>query len=148
MRSAYTTRPATLENAPAIAAIYNEGIADRVATFETEPRMPADIAAWFRLGAIVMVAETRREGVVAFAASFPYSARPCYAGIHEFSIYTAREQRGRGAERAALPENAASRGLLREFGFAEIGLHRRHGKLGGEWRDCVIVELLMGEAMA
>ena len=32
------TRAATPVDASAIAAIYNEGIADRVATFETEPR--------------------------------------------------------------------------------------------------------------
>ena len=44
------------------------------------------------------------------------------------------------------PENTASRGLLKRLGFDEIGIHRRHGKLDGQWRDCVIVELLIGEA--
>ena len=44
------------------------------------------------------------------------------------------------------PENAASRALLKQLGFDEIGIHRRHGKLDGHWRDCVIVELLIGEA--
>ena len=44
------------------------------------------------------------------------------------------------------PENVASRGLLKRLGFEEIGIHRRHGKLDGQWRDCVIVELLIGEA--
>jgi RimJ/RimL family protein N-acetyltransferase len=44
------------------------------------------------------------------------------------------------------PENAASRALLKQLGVAEIGIHRRHGKLDGEWRDCVVVELLMEEA--
>ena len=39
-----TTRLATLDDATAIAAIYNEGIADRIATFETEPRSPVQIA--------------------------------------------------------------------------------------------------------
>ena len=105
-------------------------------------------------------------GVVAFAASFPYSTRPCYAGIEEFSVYVARERRGTGAGRAVLtalieaasahglhkltsrvfPENIASRGLLKRLGFGEIGIYRRHGKLDGEWRDCVIVERLLGEA--
>jgi RimJ/RimL family protein N-acetyltransferase len=41
------------------------------------------------------------------------------------------------------PENAASRALLRGLGFAEIGIHRRHGRLDGVWRDCVIVERLV-----
>jgi RimJ/RimL family protein N-acetyltransferase len=43
------------------------------------------------------------------------------------------------------PENAASRALLKRLGFSEIGTHRRHGKLDGIWRDCVIVELLLDE---
>ena len=43
-------------------------------------------------------------------------------------------------------ENEASRALLRSLGFREVGTYRRHGKLDGEWRDCVIVELLLGEA--
>jgi RimJ/RimL family protein N-acetyltransferase len=42
------------------------------------------------------------------------------------------------------PENAASRALLKGLGFEEIGIHRRHGQLDGRWRDCVIVERLLG----
>jgi phosphinothricin acetyltransferase len=102
---------------------------------------------------------------VAFAASFPYSDRPCYSGIGEFSVYVRREYRGRGAGRAVLaalleaatargmhkltsrvfPENTASRALLKDLGFEEIGIHRRHGQLDGLWRDCVIVERLLGK---
>jgi phosphinothricin acetyltransferase len=164
----YTTRAAIAEDAAAIAAIYNQGIEDRIATFETEPRSAADMAARFQPGTLFVVAEAGGAGVVAFAASFPYSSRPCYAGIGEFSVYVARAYRGRGAGRAVLavlimaaedagltkltsrvfPENLASRALLRSIGFAEIGLHRRHGKLDGEWRDCVVVELLLGEGAA
>jgi L-amino acid N-acyltransferase YncA len=43
------------------------------------------------------------------------------------------------------PENAGSRALLKRLGFEEIGMHRRHGKLDGLWRDCVIVERLLDE---
>jgi phosphinothricin acetyltransferase len=157
-----STRAATLADAAAIAAIYNEGIADRIATFETEPRSAGQIAEWFTGRQLVIVAEIEETGPVAFVASFPYSARACYAGIGEFSVYVAREYRGRGAGRAVLaalieaaaaglhkltsrvfPENAASRALLRGLGFAEIGIHRRHGRLDGVWRDCVIVERLV-----
>jgi L-amino acid N-acyltransferase YncA len=28
----------------------------------------------------------------------------------------------------------------------EVGVERRHGRLEGEWRDCVPVERLLGEA--
>jgi phosphinothricin acetyltransferase len=154
------TRPATLADAAAIAAIYNEGIADRIATFETEPRSAAQIAEWFTGRQLVMVAEAGAAGLVAFAASFPYSNRACYSGVGEFSVYVRRDYRSRGAgcvvvvtlmEAAAaaglhkltsrvFPENVASRGLLKGLGFDEIGIHRRHGQLDGRWRDCVIVE--------
>ena len=157
------TRAATLADAAAIAAIYNEGIADRIATFETEPRSAGQIAGWFTGRQLVIVAETEATEPVAFAASFPYSDRACYSGIGEFSVYVRRDYRGRGVGRAVLaalietaigaglykltsrvfPENVASRSLLQALSFEEIGIHRRHGKLDGLWRDCVIVERLL-----
>ncbi len=111
----------------------------------------------------MVVAETGDIGPVAFAASFAYSDRVCYSGIGEFSVYVRRDYRGRGVGRVVLaalieaatargmrkltsrvfPENAASRALLKRLGFEEIGLHRRHGQLDGDWRDCVIVGLLL-----
>ena len=96
------TRTATLADADAIAAIYNEGIADRIATFETEPRSTAQIAEWFAGRQLVIIAETQETGPVAFAASFPYSDRACYSGIGEFSVYVRRDYRGRGAGRTVL----------------------------------------------
>jgi len=147
------TRTATIADAAAIAEIYNQGIADRIATFETEPRSARDIAEWFTGEHLAVVAETGETGLIAFAASFPYSSRPCYRGIGEFSVYVRRDYRGHGAGRAALaeltsrvfPENAASRALLKGLGFDEIGIHRRHGQLDGRWLDCVIVERLLGK---
>jgi phosphinothricin acetyltransferase len=44
------------------------------------------------------------------------------------------------------PENIASRALMSRMGFREVGIYQRHGKLGDEWRDCVIVEHLLGDA--
>jgi L-amino acid N-acyltransferase YncA len=81
------TRTATIADAAAIAEIYNQGIADRIATFETEPRVAADIAPWFAPRHIIVLAENCKAGPVAFAASSPYSNRPCYRGIGEFSVY-------------------------------------------------------------
>ena len=161
-----STRTATPADASAIAVIYNEGIADRIATFETEPRSARDIARWVTGEHLVVVAENVETGPVAFATSFPYSSRPCYRGIGEFSVYVRRDYRGRGAGRAVLatlieaakaaglhkltsrvfPENAASRALLKGLGFEEIGIHRRHGQLDGCWRDCVIVERLINQS--
>ena len=42
-----TARPATPADAPAIREIYNQGIEDRIATFETAPRSTDDVEAWF-----------------------------------------------------------------------------------------------------
>jgi L-amino acid N-acyltransferase YncA len=146
----------------AIAAIYNEGIADRIATFETEPRSAGQIAEWFTGRQLVIVAETEETGPVAFAASFPTATGPATATSAN-SRYVRRDYRRRGAGRAVLaavieaaiaaglhkltsrvfPENVASRALLKGLGFAEIGIHHRHGRLDGRWRDCVIVERLL-----
>jgi phosphinothricin acetyltransferase len=157
------TRAATVNDVAAIAEIYNQGIADRIATFETEPRTPAEIAEWFDGRYPILIAESDEAGPLAFAAAFPYSHRRCYAGVAEFSVYVARAYRGRGAGTAVLaafievsavagfhkllsrvfPENRSSRALLQRLGFEEIGTHRRHGLLDGAWRDCVIVERLL-----
>lgn len=155
----WRTRPATPADAAAMATIYNQGIADHIATFETEPCTERQIAEWFIERPLAIVAEGEATEPVAFAASF-YSLRPCYAGIGEFSVYVRRDYRSRGAGRAVLaalieaakaaglhklisrvfPENTTSRALLKRLGFAEIGVHRRHGKLDGLWCDYVIVE--------
>jgi phosphinothricin acetyltransferase len=165
----WTSRPARLDDAPAIARIYSEGIADRVATFETEPRTAADIYAVLEtLGDAYPAVVVEDDGRVAgFAWAGAYSDRPCYAGVGTVSCYVGREARGAGAGRVALealtaaceargfwkltsrvfPENAASRALCAAAGYTEIGVHRRHARLDGEWRDCVVVERLLGEAV-
>jgi phosphinothricin acetyltransferase len=157
-----TARPATPLDAEAIARIYNHGIEDRVATFETRPRSAGDIRRWFDGVHPVMVVE-ESGAVVAFAASSKYRDRECYAGIAEASVYVAREARGRGAGSLALEsliaaaaaagfwklvsrifvENRASRGLIAAHGFREVGVYHKHGKLDGVWRDVVIVERLI-----
>ncbi len=158
-------RLATPADAAAMAAIYNQGIADRVATFETEPRTPEQVAAWFD-GQHPQVVVERDGEVIAFGSTSGYRARACYAGIAEFSVYVAREVRGAGAGRAAMQalieaaeaagfwkllsrvfiENAASRGLLKSIGFREVGIYEKHGQLDGVWRNVVIVERLLGRA--
>jgi phosphinothricin acetyltransferase len=167
MADTFAARAASPADAEAIARIYNEGITDRVGTFETGPRSVPQIEAWFDGKHPVVVVEEGRE-IVAFASTSTYRARPCYAGIAEFSVYVARHRRGAGASQVAMaalleaaeaagfwkllsrifPENTASRALMAKLGFREVGIYRRHGKLDGIWRDCVIVERLLGEAAA
>lgn len=155
-------RPARVDDAADIARIYNQGIADRVATFETRPRMEDDIREWFD-GMHPVVAVEDEGTVVAFAATFLYRPRACYAGIAEASVYVERGFRGRGAGRMALEgliaaagkagfwklvsrifaENGASRRLVVSAGFREVGIYEKHGQLDGVWRDVVIVERLV-----
>lgn len=155
-------RPATADDAAALAAVYNQGIEDRVATFETRTRTAEDVRQWFDGVHPVIVVEEGEE-VVAFAATSSYRPRDCYAGIAETSVYVARGWRGRGAGRLALealmeaareggfwkllsrifPENTASRSLVRSLGFREVGTYEKHAKLDGVWRDVVIVERLL-----
>jgi phosphinothricin acetyltransferase len=157
------TRDAAAADAPAIARIYNEGIDDRVATFETRHRTAEDVVQWLDGRHPVVVVEDEDGGVIAFAATSAYRPRDCYAGIAEFSVYAARAARGRGAGRMAMQtlfvaargagfwklvsrvfvENDASRNLLRSIGFREVGVYERHAQLAGVWRDVVIVERLL-----
>jgi phosphinothricin acetyltransferase len=164
-----TARAATLADSGAIARIYNQGIEDRIATFETRPRAHADIEKWFDGKHPIVVVEVLIENfaepgeVIAFASTSTYRPRECYAGIAEISAYVAREWRGRGAGRVAMnalfdaaraagfhklvsrifPENTASLRVTAALGFREVGLYRRHGQLDGAWRDVVIVEKLL-----
>jgi L-amino acid N-acyltransferase YncA len=156
-------RLATTDDAPAIATIYNQGIEDRVATFETRLRTPREIEQWFDDVHPIVALETDQQQVIAFGSTSVYRPRPCYAGIAEFSVYVERAYRGRGAGCLALEvllketekagfwklvsrvfvENAASRALLRRLGFREVGVYEKHAQLDGVWRDVVIVERLL-----
>jgi L-amino acid N-acyltransferase YncA len=158
-------RHATADDCAAIARIYNQGIDERIATFETAHRSPADILQWLDSGYPVIAVETGGT-IAAFAAAHPYRARPCYEGVREFSVYVARDSRRQGAGLLALEvlcaeaaargwwkllarifvENHASRQLCVKAGFREVGVYVRHGRLDGAWRDCVIVEKLIGDA--
>jgi L-amino acid N-acyltransferase YncA len=158
-------RTASVDDAAAIAEIYNQGIEDRVATYETKVRSAEDEQAWLRAVADrypVVVAQIQGE-IVGWAGAEAYRARECYRGIGEFSMYVHRDWRSRGvgdlllaglineAERLGLwkllsrvfPFNAASRALCRKHGFREVGVYEKHARLDGRWLDAVIVERLI-----
>jgi len=161
-------RLAELPDAPAIAEIYNQGIEDRTATFETEPRTAKAVEELLRTRAARYPAVVVEDGnrVLGFAWTSEYRPRAAYAGVAEFTIYVACTARGQGVGRLALkalmteaerrgfwklvsrifPENVASRRLCAALGFREVGVYRRHGQLDGRWMDCVIVERLLGSA--
>ena len=113
-----------------------------------------------------MLVGERAGGVVGWARVAPYSPRACYSGVVEGSVYVLARERGRGlgsalvaalceeAERAGFhkivgrlfADNESSRRLVAKHGFREVGTHLRHGRLDGDWRDVLVVELLLGEA--
>ena len=172
VRSAIRIRAADVRDAAAIAAIYNEGIEGRGATYETTPRSADDVRRWFvqpaRIPRPFLVAEsTERSGgeLLGWVRASEYRSRACYDGVAEFSVYIAASARGKRVGDALMarfvtacaesgiwkilsrifPENAASRALCARHGFREVGTYERHAQLDGVWRDVVIVERLIPE---
>jgi L-amino acid N-acyltransferase YncA len=160
-------RVARTADSESVAEIYNQGIADRSATFETDPRAPADLARRIEEDPRrfpVLVAE-EAGAIIGWASIGPYRDRRCYDGVGEFSVYIHRHARGRGVGRRLLaqllaearsrgywkilsrvfPSNTASLALCRALGFREVGTYEKHGRLDGRWLDVVIVERLIPE---
>ncbi len=160
-----TIRPAEATDLARVAEIYNAGIAERVATFETAQRTAEEIRSWVQGGQPFIVA-VENDRVVGWARAGAYSDRCVYQGVGEHAVYVDRSARGRGLGRTLLTElcaeaerrglykltsrvfvdNEPSRAAHRAAGFEEVGIQRRHGKLDGEWKDCVLVERLLGPA--
>jgi L-amino acid N-acyltransferase YncA len=142
----------------AVEAIYAEGIATRQATFETATPTWADFDTG-RLPGHRLVA-IDGDGVVGWAAVSPTSARECYAGVVEHSVYVSSDARGRGVGRALMealvastdeagiwtiqtsvfPENDASVALHERVGFRVVGRRERIARLDGQWRDTLLLE--------
>lgn len=164
-RTRVQTRRAVITDAAAIARIYNQGIRERIATFETEERSESERRSWLAAHEPrypVLVAEVD-DAVMAWASCEAYRSRACYAGVAEFSIYVDVAVRGQGVGLTLLEglveaadatglwkllsrifvENAASRALCQRAGFREVGIYEKHARLDGIWRDTVIVERLI-----
>lgn len=151
-------------DAPALAAIFNEGVEDRVATFQSTPSAVAEFAARIAGDGPLVVARAG-ERALGWSGVVPYSARDYYAAVGEYQVYVARAARGRGVGRSLLEalvercersgylklvgklfaDNAASVALAHSCGFRDVGVHQRHGRLDGRWRDVLVVERLLGE---
>jgi phosphinothricin acetyltransferase len=143
---------------PAVRDIYDQGIATGDATFESSaPPWEAFDAAHLPEPRIVL-----RDGelVLAWAALVAVSAREVYRGVADVSVYVRADQRGHGLGRMILtalierseacgvltlqagvfPENEASLALHSACGFRVVGTRERIGRMGGRWRDVVVLE--------
>ena len=149
----------TAGHATAVLDIYQAGIDEGNATFETAaPDWPAFSAARLpghRFVALGAAADVR--GWVAISAT---SGRPAYAGVVEHSVYVHPRARGQGIGRLLLdrliisteaagiwtiqsgifPENRASIRLHLAAGFRVVGTRERIGQQHGRWRDIMLLE--------
>ena len=166
MAPALDIRAADAGDAPAIAAIYDQGIATGVATFATGPHDPAERREWLRARpdrAPVFVG-LRAGAVMGWSALAPLSHRPWYDGVAEYTVYVASAARGHGVGATMLahlidvaPEigyyklvghilagNEAGLRLATDAGFRVVGVHRAHGRVDDDWRDVTVVERHLG----
>jgi phosphinothricin acetyltransferase len=158
--SAVTIRGMNTDDWPAVRAIYEEGIATGLATFElTAPEWEA----WNHSHRpdCRLVARDGSGSIVGWAALSRYSARAVYSGVAELSVYVAASARGRGAGNAlmaalvaaseaagiwtlqagVMADNAASLALHEKWGFRRVGVRERIGRDStGRWRDVVLLE--------
>jgi len=154
-----TIEPMTEGDAEAVLAIYGEGIATGVATFETTvPECRVWNATHRRDCRFVARLDDVLAGWTALGA---YSSREAYRGVAWESVYVAEAARGRGVGRALLEtlipaseaagvwtlmagvqaENVASLALHLRAGFRRVGVHERMSRdATGRWRDVVIFE--------
>jgi phosphinothricin acetyltransferase len=153
-----------VEDWPAVAAIYQEGIDTGRATFETAP--PATWEEWCKakINTCSLVARTG-ESIVGWAALSPVSSRRVYVGVAEVSIYITAEMRGKGVgsrlleelilaseangiwtlQAGILSENQASVALHLRHGFRVVGVREKLGRMEfgpyqGQWRDVLFLE--------
>jgi L-amino acid N-acyltransferase YncA len=160
-------RDAALDDAPAIARIYNQGIEDRTATLETQLRSAEERAEWLAAHDErhpVLLAVDRAGAALGWCSLNRFSPRAAYDHVADISVFVARESRGRGVGDAmltaleararaigyhkmvlaAFPTNAPGIRLYQRHGFVTVGTYHEQGMLDGRWVDVVVMEKLLG----
>ena len=160
-----TVRDARADDAAAIATIYNQGIADRIATLETVERTPEERVAWLAARGPrhpVLVAEWDRVAI-GWGSLNPFNPRKAYDFVADFSVYVERAWRGKGVGSAllralvaraqqlgyhkmvlsAFPWNALGMALYQKHGFRTVGIYKEQGLLDGQWVDTIIMEKIL-----
>jgi len=154
--------PARLQDAAAIAAIYNQGIIRRRSTLQTDPATTEGMRQRIVDGQSrhPLLVAWLDNTVIGWASLSAYSTRPYYAGVGECSVYVDEHWQGHGVGRLLLDDlvarastlgywklmalvfadNTPSLALCRTAGFREVGVLQRHGCLAGRWMDVVLLE--------
>ena len=148
------------EDWPQVAAIFQEGLATKVATFQREVPSYAQWDATY-ITCCRLVAVDNQDTVLGWGALSPVSSRVAYRGVAEISIYVGAAHRGKSigkqllqrviyeSEQAGywmlqsviLVENKASIALHESCGFRIVGTRERIGRLSdGSWSDTLLME--------
>jgi L-amino acid N-acyltransferase YncA len=159
-------RAATLDDADAIARIYNQGIDDQ-ATLETAHRTPEERRQWLSARGprhpVIVAVEASTDEIVGWASLNQFNPRAAYDNVADISVYVARECRGRGvgsrllpaledhARRigyhklvlAGFPWNTPGMRLYEHIGFKTVGVYHEQGLLEGKWVDVILMEKIL-----
>ncbi|WP_242928799.1 GNAT family N-acetyltransferase [Pontibacter vulgaris] len=150
--------PMLPEHAEAVLNIYEEGLQTGQSTFNTEVPTWQDWDKGHLAHSRLVAIENGK--VLGWVALSPVSARHCYRGVAEFSIYIGAQARGKGIgnllmqaliqkseangiwtlHSSTFPENTASINLQKKYGFREIGYREKIAELHGVWRDTILLE--------
>ena len=157
-------RAATEADLPGIFAIYDEEVLHGTATFDTQPKGPAERLEWFRNDGKgrypLIVAESPAGEIMGWTRLYAWSVRCAYDRAAENAVYVAAQHRGKGVGRALLAElirvapghgvslliarvvegNAGSRALHEALGFQTIGVMRRVGEKFGRLLDVRLMD--------
>ncbi|MSP78538.1 MAG: N-acetyltransferase family protein [Dehalococcoidia bacterium] len=161
---ALTIRSATVTDVPVITEIFNQGVEDKIATFDAAHTV-TQRQAWFAThGTTEPVIVTESSGqVVGWASLSQFSQRSCFDLVKELSIYVRREWRNKGVgdvlmadllQRGAearlhkvilfvFPSNLRGIALYKKNGFTKVGIFRNHGFRDGEWLDSMAMERII-----
>lgn len=160
-----STRSVYEKDLKSVLQIYNEGIEDRIATLESEPKNFLYIQDWFHnhQGRYKALVTEQGDTVLGWAALNPYSQRCAYDGVADVSVYVRREYRGKGIGTRLLlaleeqakhqefrkmvlftfPFNEAGQGLYRKLGYRIVGIFEKQGIQDGKEIDVMIMEKLL-----
>lgn len=155
---------ATLADAEAMRAIYNDAVANTTATMDTEPRSSERQEAWLAAHDgdpyPALVAVDAAGAALGWAALSPYNPKPGYRTTAEVSVYVHPARRGQGVGSALLgalvdaarergfclllslvtADNEASLRLHARHGFTFVGTLRRVGRKFNAWVDVTFLE--------